>query len=148
MFKKILSYFKSSKSSQNVDARPYASLNNLTEKLRILERQKAEFKFVGITSNGNDCLYFIFEKGKFQIEYEAISQIQIKYLNALKDYAKKQGWETFNTSYGNLTDFDQTEAPVLRIFTYASISQTIEIADDIQQNIFGNPPHTKYEIVP
>lgn len=148
MFKKILSYFKSSKSHPNVDARPYASLNNLADKLRILEHNNAEFKFVGITTNGNDCLYFIFEKGKFQIEYEAISQVQINYLKVLKDYAKQQGWETFNTSYGNMTDYDQTEAPVLRIFTYASISQTIEIADDIQQNVFGNPPHTKFEIVP
>jgi hypothetical protein len=37
-----------------------------------LQNGKTEYKFIGITGNGIDCIYFVYS-GKFNIEFEAMS---------------------------------------------------------------------------
>src|SRR5690606_21498923 len=62
-------------------------INQLNEELKLLKEGKTEYDFIGITSNGIDCIYFIKENDVFQIEFEAMIEKQISYIEKLKDFA-------------------------------------------------------------
>src|SRR5690606_1592686 len=116
--------------------------------LKLLEQNKTEFDFIGITSNGIDCIYFVKDNDKFQIEFEAITENQISYIGKLKTFASQNGYETQMITYGNKSQYNSSEAPVLKILTNSNLEKTTEIGQKIQKDIFNNPAETKYEVVP
>ena len=120
----------------------------LSGELKLLELNKTEFDFIGITSNGIDCIYFVQENGKFQIEFEAMTENQIPYIEQLKSFANQNGFEIQMTTYGNKPQYNVAEAPVLKIVTNSDLEKTAEIGQKIQQNVFNNKAETKYEVVP
>lgn len=120
----------------------------LNGELTLLEQNKTEFDFIGITSNGIDCIYFVKENGKFQIEFEAMTENQIPYMDKLKSFANQNGYETQMTTYGNRPNYDAKEAPVLKIITNSNLEKTTEIGQKIQKDIFNNRAETKYDVVP
>lgn len=120
----------------------------LDVELKLLEQNKTEFDFIGITSNGIDCIYFVKDSGEFQIEFEAMTDQQIPYIEKLKKFATENGYEILMTTYGNRPQYNVKEAPVLKIITNSNLEKTVEIGQKIQKGIFNNHEQTKYDVVP
>lgn len=148
----ILSLFgcvnKTNKSESFIQQAKQIEIVQLSGELKLLEQKKTEFDFFGITSNGIDCIYFVRDNGKFQIEFEAMTDNQIPYIDKLKTFATQNGFEIQMTTYGNKPHYDAKEAPVLKIITNSNIEKTAEIGQKIQKDIFNNKADTKYDIVP
>ncbi|MBP6237819.1 MAG: hypothetical protein KA536_16830 [Saprospiraceae bacterium] len=124
-------------------------IDELKSQLIRLEKDQTEFDFIGITSNGKDCIYFIYENGKFNIEFEAIIESQVPYIEKLNEFAKSSNFETENTTYNNKTQYKSDKpAPVLRINTKTNIDKIVEIGQFIQHQIFKNNKETVYDVVP
>lgn len=152
IFSGILSLFgcenKTGKSKNFIQRAKQIEIAQLNEELKLLEQNKTEFDFIGITSNGIDCIYFVKDNGKFQIEFEAMTDRQVPYIEKLKTFATQNGFETQITTYGNKPNYDAKEAPVLKIITNSDLEKTSEIGQKIQKDIFNNKAETKYDVVP
>jgi len=148
----ILSLFgcgnKSDKTESFIQRAKQIGITELNGELKLLEQNKTEFDFIGITSNGIDCIYFVKDNDKFQIEFEAMTENQIPYIEKLKTFASQNGYETQMTSYGNKPQYNSPEAPVLKILTNSNLEKTAEIGRKIQKDIFNNQAETKYDVVP
>jgi hypothetical protein len=125
------------------------TIDKVAEELIRLKDGKTEFDFFGITSNGTDCIYFVKDGDKFQIEFEALIEPQVKYINRLKQFALDNSFTVTETSYGNQPKYKSNEmAPVLRINTNSDLTKTAEIGKLIEQTIFYNKDRTLYDVVP
>lgn len=125
------------------------SISQLDKELELLKAGKTEFNFIGINSNGDDCIYFMKNNDKFNIEFEAMAETQIPYIEKLKEYADSKGFQHRMTTYGNKPNNNSVkQAPVLHIETNTDISETVKIEYEIENSIFGNNSETKYEVVP
>ncbi|MGI6342302.1 MAG: hypothetical protein ACOXZ9_04920 [Bacteroidales bacterium] len=148
----ILSLFgcgnKANKAGNIIPQAEQIEIAQLIDELKLLEQNKTEYNFIGITSNGIDCIYFVKENGKFQIEFEAMTETQIPYIDKLKSFASQNGYEIQMTSYGNKPNYNASEAPVLVIVTNSNLEKTAEIGQKIQKEIFKNYADTKYDVVP
>jgi len=121
----------------------------LDKELELLKAGKTEFDFIGITSNGVDCIYFMKNEDNFNIEFEAMTEIQIPFIEKLKEYATSKGFQHNMTTYGNKPHYNSVKhAPVLKIETNTNISETARIGEEIQSSIFRNNSETKYDVVP
>ncbi|WP_143068781.1 hypothetical protein [Kaistella treverensis] len=148
----ILSLFgceqKSDKSENFIQRAKQIEISQLAEELKLLEQNKTEFDFIGITSNGIDCIYFMKDAGKFQIDFEAMTDQQIPYIDKLETFATQNGFATQMTTYGNKPQYNAKEAPVLKIITNSNLEETAKIGQKIQREIFENKTETKFEVVP
>lgn len=145
----ILSFFGCGNKTENFIQRvKQIEIAQLGGELKLLEQNKTEFDFIGITSNGIDCIYFVKDSGKFQIEFEAMTDQQMPYINKLKTFATQNGFEIQMTTYGNKPQHEAKEAPVLKIITNSNLEKTVEIGKKIQMDIFNNQMETKYDVVP
>ena len=126
------------------------TIAQLDKELELLRAGKTEeFDFFGITSNGDDCIYFVRNNDKFNIEFEAMAETQIPFIEKLKEYANSKGFRHIMTTYGNKPLYNSVkQAPVLKIETNTNISETTKIGEEIQNSIFGNNGETKYDVVP
>lgn len=139
---------KSNKTESSFQKAKKIEIVELISELKLLEQNKTEFNFIGITSNGIDCIYFVKDSDKFQIEFEAIVENQIPYIEKLKIFAVQNDYEIQMTTYGNKSQYNSLEAPVLKILTNSNIEKISEIGEKIQKDIFKNQRFTKYEVVP
>ncbi|MBW8360460.1 MAG: hypothetical protein K0M63_11760 [Weeksellaceae bacterium] len=148
----ILSLFgcgnKTDNSENFIQQAKQIEIAQLSGELKLLEQNKTEFDFIGITSNGIDCIYFVKDNGMFQIEFEAMTNNQIPYIDKLKTFATQNGFEIKMTTYGNKPHYDAKEAPVLKIITNSNLEKTAELGQKIQKDIFNNKAETKYDVVP
>jgi hypothetical protein len=114
-----------------------------------LQKGQTEYDFIGITSNGIDCIYFIYEDEKFNLEFEAMTEEQIPYIDKLKNFADNNHFQSVKTTYNNKPLYKSSSpAPVLRIETNYSLEEIIAIGERIQTEIFNNNEETVYEVVP
>lgn len=123
-------------------------INELGEALIQLSEGKTQYDFIGITSNGTDCLYIVRNGVNFDIEFEAITDSQLPFMAQLQLFAEANGFGTVNTTYGNKPDYDRAEAPVIRITTATNPDSTANIVEKIQKGIFANDRNTLYDVVP
>ena len=125
------------------------TINDLSEHLTMLANGQTEYPCVGIHSGGADCIYFRCEDGMFNIDFEVMTKEQLPYIDQLENYAKERQIRTATTTYGTSPNekFADT-APVLQLITNSDLESTVEIARDIQANVFGNTDDTIYEVVP
>lgn len=124
-------------------------INELRSALLKLQNGKTEYKFIGITSNGIDCIYFIYENGKFNIEFEAMSEQQIPFIEKLREFANSNKFKNLMTTYNNQPQYkSERPAPVLRVETNSSLDEMTKIAENIQAEIFKNTENTIYDVVP
>lgn len=135
-FAKILSLFGSQSTKQ-------IKIADLKQELLLLQQNKTEFHFIGIMHNQVDSLYFVRDNQYFQIEYEAVDEDQVPYMEKLKIFAQRNGYDTQMSSYHN-----EKEVPVLRILTHSNLEKTAELGRKIQKEIFNNDEDVEYEIVP
>ena len=125
------------------------TIDQLDKELDLLSAGKTEFDYIGITSNGDDCIYFIKINDKYNIEFEAMAETQIPFMEKLKEYANIKGFQFRMTTYGNKPHYHSVkEAPVLQIETNSDIAETVKIGEEIETRIFGNHSETKYDVVP
>lgn len=124
-------------------------ISELESALNHLKNHETEFDFIGITSNGIDCIYFVNEDGHFHLEFEAMVEEQIPYIAKLKEFITSNSYKYIITSYGNPPDYASSKpAPVIRIETSMSLTQIRNLTEKIQSEIFGNGSETIYEVVP
>jgi hypothetical protein len=124
-------------------------IDGLGNALTNLKNGQTEYNFIGITSNGVDCIYFVYENGKFNLEFEAMTETQIPYLDRLKDFANSNNFKSLRTSYNNQPKYKSDKpAPVIRIETFFSIEEMTKLGERIQRDIFKNNNETIYEVVP
>ena len=144
--------------SQNMDSNSNQQLIQMAESIKINELQnalielqngKTEYQFIGITSNGIDCIYFVFENGKFNIEFEAMGSDQVPYIEKLKDFSISNSFKWIMTTYNNMPQYKSDKpATVLRIETNSKLEDITQIGERIQSEIFKNNNETVYEVVP
>jgi len=121
----------------------------LERELVKLRNGNTEFRFFGITSNGIDCIYFIYENEKFKIEFEAMTEEQLNFIEKLSQFALSQNIPVKNLSYDNQPQYSSDKpAPVLSMETGSSLVNTMQYGIKIQTEIFGNDSNTIYDIVP
>jgi len=114
-----------------------------------LQNGQSEFDFVGITSNGIDCIYFMPEKDRFNIDFEVVAKDQLPYVDKLKVFAEANKFKTSVTTYGNKPNFQSGKpAPVIHLKTNSSVEEVAKLAEKIQSEVFRNNRDTVYEIVP
>lgn len=124
-------------------------INGLQKALIKLQNGKTEYQFIGITSNGIDCIYFVFEKGKFNLEFEAMGADQLPYIDKLKAFATSNSLKWTMTTYNNKPQYKSDKpAPVLRIETNSTLDDIAKLGERIQSEIFKNNNETVYDVVP
>jgi hypothetical protein len=136
---------------QNKDSKTNQPLIQMAERIKIngLQSGKTEFQFIGIISNGIDCIYFVYEKGKFNLEFEAMIEEQIPYIDKLKDFASSNNFKSLMTTYNNKPKFKSDKpAQVLRIETNSTLDEIVKLGAKIQSDIFKNNNETIYDVVP
>ncbi|MBP1672768.1 MAG: hypothetical protein H6Q25_583 [Bacteroidetes bacterium] len=124
-------------------------INGLHNALMKLQNGNTEYPFIGITSNGIDCIYFVFENGKFNIEFEAMVEEQIPFVDKLKNFANTNNFKWAMTTYNNKPQYkSEKSAPVLRIETNSTLDDITRIGEKIQIELFKNNNETLFDIVP
>jgi len=145
-------------SVQNTKTSPTKESTYMAEQIKIdglqsaltkLENGQTEFQFIGITSNGTDCIYFMPENGKFNIDYEAMELDQVPYIDKLKRFADSKHFKSVMTTYGNTPQYESDQkAAVIHIETNSSLGDVAKLGEQIESEIFRNNANTVYEIVP
>lgn len=124
-------------------------LDELESHIEKLINGKLEFDFFGITSSGVDCIFFVNNEGKINIEYEVMSNEQKPYVEKLTHFASKNGYSTSTTTYGNQPHYSGTkEAPVYVIELLATKEKATAVGTSIMKTIFNSDESTEFVIVP
>ncbi len=125
------------------------TIKDLSDELEKLKDGNSKYDFFGIVSAGVDCIYFVNEGDRFQIEFEAMEEDQVPYIKKLKEFADSNGFASSMTTYGNKSNYSSSdEAPVIRIETHTNTEATVEIAKKIQSMVFQNGDDIEYDVVP
>lgn len=141
--------FEQKQSQPTMLRAPQIKIDGLKGALTKLRNGQTEYQFIGITSNGIDCIYFVYENGKFNLEFEAMSKDQIAFIDRLRDFANSNHFKNLMKTYDNKPNYKSDKpAPVLRIETNASIDEITNLGSKIESDIFGNNDKTIYDIVP
>lgn len=145
-------YFISKKSNPSKPFIQFAKqiqLKQLNSVMTELIEGNLEYEFFGITSNGIDCIYFVDNNGKINIEFEVMTNEQKPYVEKLTNFAKNNRYPISKMTYGNQPQYQELkEAPVYKIELNANKEKATEIGRDIMENIFGNNELTKFDVVP
>ena len=124
-------------------------IEELDDQLQKLIAKELEYNFFGITSNGIDCIYFVDNDGKINIEYEVLSAEQIPYISQLESFARVNDIKFIQTTYGNKSvDGGVNPAPVYRLETNSGILKSSQLGKKIMQEVFNGTASTTYEVVP
>jgi hypothetical protein len=124
-------------------------ISDLSKGLEKLRDGRTEFDFIGITSNGVDCIYFMPNNDKFDIDFEAVMREQLPYMDKLRSFADQNSLTSSLTTYGNEPiDHSTRPAPVLHIEASASLDNVAQLGEKIESEVFGNGEETLYDIVP
>ncbi len=98
--------------------------------------------FVGYCTKNEDALYFVFENGVYNLDYELFSPDKLAYEQAFSDFAKQHGYTLLETQYFN-------DSPkVLRIPLTADETDAVNTAYKFGQTIWGHSLEMKYELLP
>ena len=124
-------------------------ISGLENTLERLKKGELEYDFFGLTSNGTDCLYFVYENNGFNIEYEVMTENQKQYFQQLKQYCLENDIRVVETTYQNQPQYNDTKyAPVLRLEINSTLEQADKLGRTLMSTIFNNDNDTQYDIVP
>jgi len=145
----IFLFFRKDKNQIQTSVPQSIKISELKNILMILQKGDLTDNFFGITTNGDDCLYFVKENGRNYIDYEVISTEQKKYVEELSKFYEKQGLKIVKTTYGNAPSYDETkEAPVYRIEVNSNVEEIEKIAREVYQKVFQIKEDFEFEVVP
>jgi hypothetical protein len=124
-------------------------IDGLKNVLLALKNEQTKYSFIGITSNGIDCIYFVYEDDLFDVEFEAMGSEQLPYIEIMKKFAMTNKFAFQIKTYNNKPQYiSDIPAPVIRIVTKFSLDKMVEFGEKIQKEVFKNDRSTVYEIVP
>ncbi len=124
-------------------------LDQLETVMEQLKNKNLEYDFFGITSNGVDCIYFVDNNGKINIEFEAMVNEQKPYIDKIKEFGKSNGYQVTMTTYGNKPRYeDLKEAPVVKIESNLDTKSATEFGKRIMKEIFNCNELTEFDVVP
>lgn len=124
-------------------------IDDLKTILMRVEAGETDWDFIGIISSGVDCLYFVPRAGRYNLEFEAIMSDQVPYIDKLEAFCRGNNVKFVADTYGNKPHYPSNEpAPVIRMQFNAPMGSIINIAKQIQREIFNNNDDTVYEIIP
>ncbi len=136
-------------SKQMIMKAEQTTIDGLQNALTKLKNGQTEFDFIGITSNGIDCIYFVHNNEKFNLEFEAVSKDQLPYIKKLEGFANSNDLKSVMTTYGNKPLYESDKsAPVIRIETNYPLNEMTKFGEKVQSEIFNNNSETVYDIVP
>jgi hypothetical protein len=141
--------FSSPRATPIIQMAQKIKIGELKKKLTQLKNHETEYDFFGITSNGVDCIYFVLDGEKFNLEFEAMVSDQKAYIKKLQEWSDSNHFKSTMTTYNNEPKYPSNEpAPVIHIETHCSLEEAAKIGRQIESEIFGNSDTTAYEIVP
>jgi len=124
-------------------------IGGLKSALSKLKDGQTEYNFIGITSNGIDCIYFVYENGEFNLEFEAMSEEQLPFIKKLEKFAKFNKLKISVTTYNNTPSYKSDKpAPVLRMETKSTLDNASVWGEKIEAEVFKNDKATIYDVVP
>lgn len=110
---------------------------------------KLEYNFFGITSDGIDCIYFVENNKKINIEFEVMTDEQKPYIEKLTEFAKIKGFHVSKTTYGNQPQYTELrEAPVYKIELNCKKEEAVKIGIEIMKTVFNKNDNTRFDVVP
>lgn len=134
---------------KNKTEQSYLQLDQLESYIEKLIDERLEFDFFGITSNGIDCIYFVNNQGKINIEYEVMSNEQKPYVEKLTHFASENRFSISKTTYGNHPHYSETkEAPVYTIELQATKEKATEVGTALMKTVFNSQESTEFIVVP
>lgn len=135
--------------NSNIPVAARITIDKLPDVLRNVQAGNTDYDFIGICSNGVDCIYFVLENGKFYIDFEAMGKEQLPYIDTLKQFAKEHNYPIVETTYNNTpVDYEHLKyAPVLSLKVNADIDSIVKVGSQIEQTIFRNNERTVYEML-
>jgi hypothetical protein len=140
---------KSENQNQGIIMAEQTKISGLENTLERLMKGELEYDFFGLTSNGTDCLYFVYENNSFNIEYEVMTESQKPYFQKLKQYCSENEIRVIETTYQNQPQYNDTKyAPVLRLEINSTLEQADKLGRTLMSTIFNNDNDTQYDIVP
>jgi hypothetical protein len=146
IFNSIASFFKST-GGKFIPRQ--IKLNELESTLQQLLDKKLEYDFFGITSNGIDCIYFVIDEGKINIDFEIMIDEQKPFVDKIRKFALDNGFRIVETTYGNKPQYKNVKtAPVYKIEINADKNIALEIGEKIMTSVFNCNESTIFEVVP
>ncbi len=140
---------KNSGNNQIIQRAKQIQLNELESVMTQLLNRQLEYDFFGITSDGIDCIYFVNNNGKINIEFEVMTNEQKPYAKKITSFANKNNYNLIKTTYGNKPHYSELkEAPVYKLELNADKRKATEIGIEIMKNIFNKNETTKFDVVP
>lgn len=149
----VIGHFRR-KNNQNQASDGYITLQ-LAERIKIdglkdallkLQSGTTAYPFIGITSNGIDCIYFYYKDSLFNIEFEAVAPKQQPYIDKLKLFAESNNITYKLTSYKDKAT--NTPIPVIHLQVNATVSEASFWGEQLQKEIFDNNDEVIYDVVP
>lgn len=135
--------------SKNKKEQSYLQLDQLESQIEKLIDGELEFDFFGMTSSGIDCIYFVNNQGKINIEYEVMSNEQKSYVEKITHFASENGFSISKTTYGNQPHYSEIkEAPVYVIELLATKEKAAEVGTALMKTVFNSQESTEFIIVP
>jgi len=124
-------------------------IDGLKSALKRLKNGETEYDFIGIISNGIDCLYIVPKNDRFNIEFEAMLSEQLPYMEKITRFCAANSIKCTTTTYGNKPHYpSETTAPVLQIELNATMDVVVDVTKRMQKEIFNNNDETVYDVVP
>lgn len=124
-------------------------IGGLEEELTEVFNGEDEYEFIGITSNGVDCLYFPYKDGKFNIDFEMLSGEQRVYLSKMKAFVKAKGLNYSMTTYRSKDYYKVDLAKnVIRIEANTDLKGIAKLGAEIESEVFHNNAKTVYDVIP
>jgi hypothetical protein len=126
--------------AQHLRTAEQGTYNKITPKLDALMHSRDPKAFVGFCTKDTDALYFVFEHGTFNLDYELYNPEKVKFADPFRKVATSQGYKVQETTYGS--------APVLRINLGSNSIQAAERGFQFAHQLFGLEKTTRIEFLP
>lgn len=142
----ITKRFRSSKSSGYL--KHIVKLDDLETLMDKLVAGEFKLNLFGLTTDGLDCVYFVNENGKVNIEIEALHEAD-QYSAKFSDYARKHNYKVKILSEVNYKPDDTTVVTtMLRLDLHTDSPTATRIAREIMHEVYNHPDDTLFDILP
>ena len=114
--------------------------DQIESRLDGLKRSTDPKAFVGFCTKNTDALYFVFEHGTYNLDYELYDPEKAKFAEPFRKVAGNLGHKVQETTYGS--------APVLRVDLGPNTKQAAEQGFQFAHQLFGLEKATNIEFLP
>ncbi|HEV8362213.1 MAG TPA: hypothetical protein VGQ52_01740 [Gemmatimonadaceae bacterium] len=118
----------------------HGTYSEVPRHLSALKQSTDPTAFFGFHTRSTDALYFVYEGGSFNLDYELLGVDKEQYAEPFRKVAAQLGYKVLSTTYG--------QYPVLRVKLSAAESQAAEQGFQFAHRIFGIQRNTELEFLP